>query len=196
LLPFPQGLGVEIGGGHNQLLWRVAPIPAVAPATDYPRQEFSLTPTLRLHYASYPFVHVQFLPFIGYNQFGGRSPEESNGYKDEFWIHSVEVGLIGAYAIGDILLGLGAKHNRHVSMRHRFYGTLYQITARSWQEEEESIFFKNYSSSLGMRASWEYHHWSISGEAWFGVSNLEKDDLDSFIDIREQHFRVLLGYTL
>ena len=195
-LPFPHGFGIEIGGGHNQLLWHLNPDPPFTLESDYPRQELSFTPTIKLHYEIHPFVDVQLLPFVGYNQFGGRSPEKSNGYKDEFWFHTVEFGLISTYAIGDLRIGIGAKHNRHVNLRHRFYGTLYQITPRNWQEEEETIFLKKYSSDLGVRASWVLSHWILSGEAWFGISSLEKDNLDSYIDVRENHFRILLGYTL
>lgn len=74
-LPFPQGFGVEIGGGHNQLLWHIEPVPPF-PKSDHPRQELSFTPTMRMHYEIHRFVDVQVMPFVGYNQFGGRSLED------------------------------------------------------------------------------------------------------------------------
>ena len=192
---FPEGIGLEAGGGHNQLKWHVNAIHPSA-AGDFNRQEFSLTPIVRLTYGIYPESFFRIYPFVGYNRFGGRSAEMSYGYKDEFWIDAVELGLIGTYVVDDYEFGVGVKHNRHIKMIQRYYGTAGQGSNRSWQEQEETIFFRNYSSDVGIKLTRNLSHWSISGESWFGISHIDTEFVNELVDIYENHFRILIGYRL
>jgi hypothetical protein len=194
--PFPDGLGIEVGGGHNQLKWHVNASPPFTTASDHPRQEFSFTPIFRLSYQFNPFQLGQLLAFIGYDKFGGKSASDPAGYKDEYWISAVDIGLIGAYRIADFTFGPGLKYNRHIKKTIRSYGLYGQTSQRSWAENDETIFLKDFSYDLGGRISWEILHWSLSGEAWFGITRLEKDQLTGALDIRENHFRILVGYRL
>jgi|WetSurMetagenome_2_1015567.scaffolds.fasta_scaffold415389_1 hypothetical protein len=194
--PFPQGLGFEIGTGHNQLLFHVYPDLGLYPESDYSREEFRPTPTLRIRYELSPLTAVQVLTFVGYNQFGGRSKTKSTGYKDEYWVHALEMGVVLAYSVGDLRAGVGVKYNRHFNVTTRYYGTLYQTTPRTWESREDQFFLKRNSADIGPRISWVFSHWSVSGEAWFGVTNLQRAELDQFVRIRENHYRLLVGYTL
>lgn len=192
---FPQGLGVEIGGGHNQLFWHVNPT-EFGPATNYPRKELSFTPTVRVSYELAPLADVELLPFVGYDQFGGKSSVQSTGYKDEYWIYAIDAGLVGTYRFGDFALGPGFLYNRHIKKTVRSFGGYYQTTPRSWNEGDEEIFLKDFSYDVGARLSWRISHWSVAAEAWFGVSSLEKNQWDEMLNLRENHFRLLIGYRL
>jgi hypothetical protein len=195
-LPFPQGLGFEVGTGHNQLLWHVNSYQGLYPESDYPREEFRPTPTVRIRYELYPLSSLQILPFIGYDQFGGKSKTKSAGYKDEFWIHALEMGLAFSYATGDLRAGVGFKYNRHFNVRHHFFGTLGQETPRSWEDEEDALFLKRNSANFGPRVSWVFSPWNVSVEGWFGITKLQRSKLDQFVIIRENHYRFLVAYTL
>lgn len=193
---FPQGFGIEIGAGYNQLLWRAKPVMGVTPGMDYHRREFALTPTIRVCYDFYPISVLQVHPFVGYSQFGGKSETSSAGYRDEIWIHALEFGLVMSYGVGDLRLGGGIKYNRHFNVRHHYYGTVYQTTPRSWEVEEDAIFLQRNSLDCGPRISWLLSRWSFSVEAWIGVTALQRDELDEYLAIRENHYRILVAYTL
>jgi hypothetical protein len=195
-LPFPQGLGFELGTGHNQLLWHVHASPGLYPESDSPREEFRPTPTVRIRYEFYPLIILQIQPFIGYDQFGGKSKTLSDGYKDEFWIHAIEMGIVFSYATGDLRAGVGFKYNRHFNVRHRFFGTLGQETPRSWEDEEEALFLKRNSANIGPKVSWVFSPWNVSAEGWFGITDLQRSELDPLVRIRENHYRFLIAYTL
>ena len=197
---FPQGLQFEIGGGHNQLKWHVIALPEFGiPEQDYNRQQFSFTPTLRVSYQLSFLDYLQLAPFVGYNQFGGKSREESNGYKDEFWFNSLEVGGLLCYQQSPLAFGVGIKYNRHLKIINRFYGYYTDPeypSQRSWQEKDAASVFKNYSFDAGLRISWNEGHWSVSAESWFALTQIEAPLYDVSEDIRENHYRILLGYTL
>jgi len=195
-LPFPHGLGVEVGAGHNQLLWHARAVPGLSQEIDASREEFSVTAIFRLHYEFYPLDGVQILPFVGYNKFGGASATMASGYRDKYWIQAVEIGSFATYAFNDVRVGIGYKYNRHVSMTVRYYGSLYETGTRSWQEEVEKIFLKKYSSCITPRGSKALSHWRLSAEAWFGISSLQQDYLDDVLAIQENHYRVILAFTL
>jgi len=195
--PFPEGLGIEIGGGHNQLLWHVNAEPPFVTASDHPREELSFTPTVRLTYELSPFEDAQLLPFVGYDKFGGKSGEDPDGYKDEYWISAVDVGVLAAYRAGQFTFGPGLKYNRLIKETVRSYmAPTGQTSPRRWVEDDASFFFKNFSYDVGARVSLEVSHWSVSGEAWFGITRMEKGEFDNLLDIRENHFKILVGYRL
>ncbi|MBU2446093.1 MAG: hypothetical protein KJ666_11080 [Bacteroidetes bacterium] len=193
---FPDGLGIEVGGGHNQLKWHINPHPPFVAEQEKTRQEFSFTPTFRLSYQVSIFDEIRAGLFLGFNRFGGRSIQEPNGYKDEFWIDAIDIGVFTTYTVGYIAFGGGLKHNRHLRMLTRYYGSYNQTTPRSWEEHEDNIFFKNSSTNAGVRLSFILAPWSVSGESWFGITQLEKAEFDKLLNIRENHFRILLGYRL
>ena len=132
--PFPEGLGLEIGGGYNQLKWHLNPTLFYPNGADADRQEFSLTPMIRLSYQLHPLENVQLQTFTGFGQFGGKSAEMPTGYKDEIWIDAIDAGLIVSYQIGSVQLGPGVKHNWHLRVLHRSYGNLDDFKeGRSWK---------------------------------------------------------------
>jgi len=191
------GLGVEIGGGHNQLKWHSNGFPPISGPSDYNRQQFSLTPTFRLSYESRLFELIQITPFIGYDKFGGRSSQDPTGYQDEVWFSAVDFGLIASYRFSDFSIGPALKYNRLQKKTFRYYGVvLGQVGPRTWAEQADDFFFRSYSYNLGGRVSFALSHWTVSGEAWFGISEMLNADLASQISVHENHFRLLLGYRL
>lgn len=66
-----------------------------------------------------------------------------------------------------------------------------------WNTSEIEYFFKDWSIDAGIRM--EYLHAtgiSLGVESWFGLSSLEDDDEIFPMNIRQNHFRVLIGYRL
>jgi hypothetical protein len=195
-LPFPEGLGLEIGGGHNQLLWRVNPDPPLQEEGSYDRQKLSFTPTVRLSYQMQPFESIALVPFVGYNRVGGKSSVWSSGYEDRFWFDALELGGFLTWQTGVFAIGPGAKYSHYFKKTVFYFDSFLETGPRHWKEVPEEIFFKNESSDLGIRLSMLFSHWSFSAESWFGIVRLERDDLDKYLDLRENHFRLLVGYRL
>ncbi len=193
--PFPEGLGVEFGGGYNQLRWHINPSP-FSSERDFARQAFSLAPTVRLKYAIHPNDRIELTPIIGYNRFGGKSAEQSDGYKDEIWFDVFEVGLIGSYDFESWNLGGGIKYNHHNNIYQRHFGSVGQLSNRTWEEDDFAWFFRGDSYHLGLRVSRSYGQFSVSAESWFGITQLEADGFNDAVNIHNNHFYILVGYSL
>lgn len=84
------GLGVEIGIGHNQLFWQADEIDGTTNSLD--RTAFSVLPSARIYYTISISANTKLYTFLGYNEFGGRSAEGPHPsftnddvlYKDRF----------------------------------------------------------------------------------------------------------------
>src|SRR5512137_198045 len=68
--PFPEGIGLEIGGGHSDATWKPLQAPPLGSGDEVSRAKLSFMPTVRLSYALHPFENAQVLPFVEYNRFG------------------------------------------------------------------------------------------------------------------------------
>jgi hypothetical protein len=193
------GLGVELGGGHNQLFWS-APTqylpPAINTVKTANRTDLSFTPTVRVNYQWNIAQTLAVIPFVGYNQFGGKS-KLANGYQDQFWFDAMEGGAFGMYVLNDISFGVGLKANYHLKVTGRWYGSALQTSSAgaSWQEDNVSDWFTKWSGDAGVRVSYKYEHFSLSLDSWFGVTKLQAG-IFSPATIRENQFRALLGYTI
>jgi hypothetical protein len=188
------GFGVEVGGGHNQLFWQgnyFSYIPI-----DADRTNLSFTPTIRVNYQWYIMQNVSLIPFTGYNQFGGKD-KQPNGYQDQYWFDALECGALGMYSFNNYSVGVGIKANYHLKVTGRWLGTFAQgVSANDvWDEGDISNWFTKWSSDAGVRVSYKYAHFSISLESWFGITELQAG-LISAATIRENQFRILIGYTL
>ena len=187
--PLLNGFGIEAGGGYNKLFWEVSTVSAN-------RTDFSFTPTINFTYQWDIIPDVSLIPFVGYNQFGGKR-KQSNGYQDQFWFNSLEGGASGMYALGNISFGAGLKANYNCKVTGRWFGSAYQTTSAndSWDEQDVTSWFKRWSGDAGVRVSYNYDHFSLNLESWFGITQLETG-IFSVAKIRENQFRVLFGYTL
>jgi hypothetical protein len=193
------GLGVEVGGGHNQLFWS-APTqyfpPTVNTTIKSDRTDLSFTPTVRVNYRWEVAPAVEVIPFIGYNQFGGKQ-KQANGYQDQFWFSALEGGTFAMYTVDDFSFGAGIEANYHLKVTGRWLGSYFQTTSanESWEEDNVSDWFTKWSGDAGARVSYQYVHFSLSLEGWFGVTKLQAG-MFSPATIEENHFRILLGYNL
>ncbi len=194
---FLSGFGLEVGGGHNQLFWS-APAQYLSPnsSTTANRTDLSFTPTIRVNYKWDIAPWLTLSPFIGYSQFGGKD-KQPNGYQDQFWFDAIELGLFGLYPVQDFSFGFGMKANYHLKVTGRYFGSFDQTTSANayWHEVDQTDYYTRWSGDAGARASYRYDHFTFSFDAWFGITHLQQGLL-SHATIRENQFRVLVGYTL
>ena len=187
--PLLSSFGIEAGGGHNQLFWEASTVSAN-------RTDFSFTPTVNFTYQWDIIPDVSLIPFVGYNQFGGKR-KESNGYQDQFWFNSLEGGASGMYALGNFSFGAGLKANYNLKVNGRWLGSVNEglLYDDFWDEYSVTSLFKRSSGDAGVRVSYNYDHFCLNLESWFVITQLETG-IVSMAKIRENQFRVLLGYTL
>ena len=183
------GLGVEIGGGYNQMFLKDIPRPVMDFRFD--RTQFALTPEVRLKYDIRLSDNFNCNPFLGYNRFGGESSKYSYG-GSTIWFDVFEAGLFITYKVSDFSFGIGYKANRNLKIMD-WMSTSPPIENSSFDVTNQ---YRSWSHDAGLRVSYRLSHFSISTESWFGISGLEPNDELSQMNIRENHFRLLLGYTL
>ena len=174
-----EGIGLEVGAGQNVLFWN-APFNIRTPggvAAD--RTHLFVTPNLRLKYTRMFSRHLQTLAFAGYHQFGGKSLEN-----DSYTVSAVEVGTVVSVPWHQYTVGIGGKLNRHLHVR-------YHLGSSVWNR---SAWFTDWSGDVGVRLGYSLSPWSVHGELWFGLTNLAEGNL-SGATVREQHARLMLGYT-
>jgi hypothetical protein len=184
------GLGVEIGGGYNQLFWQFL-VPLPGNVTRYDRTQFTFTPEMRLRYDIQMSENIQCMPYLGYNQIGGKGSPTKIGNKSTIWIDALEIGLLTTYTISDFSFGLGYKANRHLKVTD-----IVDIPPTPTSNIDVTGSFPAWSSDIGLRMSYRISHYSIAVESWFGISDLGGDGDLSLMSIHQNHFRLLLGYTL
>ena len=196
--PFPEGIGLEIGGGHSDATWKLLQPPPDGSGNEVSRGKLSFMPTVRLSYALHPLENAQVLPFVEYNRFGGRLTELSNGYKDEMWFDALGFGVLTTYSFSALTVGTGIKLNDHLRVTEKSLGAVNipSVEGESWDERDFSRFYRRTSWDVGFRAAWTLNHWSFGAEGWFGLTQLESKDLDPFVDVHQRHFRALVGYRL
>jgi len=203
----PDGLGIEIGIGHNQLFWEAADIDGSTNRTN--RTALSIMPSARIFYATSITSSVGLYSFFGYNEFGGHSEENQHSsftdaevlYKDRFRFQNLEAGILGLYRISGFNIGLGAKVNHHLKITQRHYFQNHPQGQDGWGTSEVEFFFKDRSFDGGIRIEYLiFNRVTLGGEGWFGISDLSEfendlSDADEVsMNIRQNHFRFLLGY--
>ncbi len=184
------GLGIEVGLGHNQLFWKATDVSA-------DRTRLSFKPSVRLSYQK-SVARLRWIPFVGFDVFGGRSGTDSSGYKDRIWLYAIDFGNILQYPVRSFTAGFGFKVNRHVKTVNEHFGSVIDPpnTRRTWQKSSMDFFFKDWSANLGVRLDHSFSgHFVIAAEGWLGLTHLQKGSLD-FLSIRENHYRFLVGYRL
>jgi hypothetical protein len=188
--PFPEGLGIEIGGGQNNLFWSAPPGILTIGAGPIDRTHFVLTPNIRINYDFQLSSDYSTILFVGYNRFGGYTALK-NGYQDAYIFDVTEGGLFFLLGISKLHIGVGLKANYHnrVLFNH--------ITPFYSENENRTEWFVKLSTDAGIRIMYSISHFNLSLEAWFGLNDLRNSQilLPGGI-IREHHYRFLFGYTL
>jgi hypothetical protein len=173
------GFGIELGVGHNRLSW-TSPVSIMTPGgVPVDRTDVFTTPTIRVFSEWVVLSHIYLQPFIGYNQYGGRSDQ------DKYTFHAVELGLFALYKYSNLAFGLGLKLQH--PLRVQYYISLYD-----YDEDRYDWFVKN-SGDVGFRVSYIIRRFSMGFESWFGISNLADGPLVG-ATVHESHYRVIIGY--
>ncbi len=194
--PFPQGIGFEIGGGHNSATWHHgAASPERRFDDELSRSQFWFwfTPTARVTYAVYPFESTELVPFVEFNVFGGRSKEQ-RGYEDAYLFQAIGVGVLSRISVLGFSVGPGIKVNRHLKVTGKLLKA--PPNANYASELDVTDSHRRTSIDVGVRVGWSFSHWSLAGESWFGLTQLQSEARDPNVEIYQRHFRVLLGYQL
>jgi hypothetical protein len=188
---FYNGIGIELGLGHNQLMW------SVKNGQSGDRSNFYLKPSVRLSYYKNIYKNISVQPFVGFIQFGGRSDTDTNGYKDKYTFDCIDFGFNVDYPINSIVFGFGIKANHHLNVTNRSYGNLLDDpNDRHWQNSDMSFIFRKWSSDLGIRIGYKFiDHFSVYFESWFGITDLAKSKWNGLY-IHQNNYRLLIGYRL
>lgn len=198
------GLTLELGAGYNQLLWQATDFTGTSEAN---RTKFSIMPTARLGYLFPISTNIGLHPFAGYNEFGGHdelhnlSPDPTNPffYKDQFRFQNIEAGIFGFYKVGEFRLGVGSKVNRHLKITQRYYWENNNGNPDGWHTNENPQSLQDWSMDAGIKTEYETAIGILIGaEGWFGLSNLAKQKYEESVQmkIRQNHFRIIVGYRL
>ncbi|HQU73643.1 MAG TPA: hypothetical protein PKV71_12720 [Calditrichia bacterium] len=141
------------------------------------------------------FQSLNCLFFTGYSEFGGKQ-KLNNNYRDEFTFRAWELGIIPHLKSGFLSAGFGVKYNYHLKMTGKWWGSVNQSPGTDGEFEERDIdqWYKKGSFDLGWRMSAKKAHVLISFEYWKTLGDLEKDDLDKYVDFSQFNFRFLMGY--
>jgi hypothetical protein len=176
---FPDGLGIEIGGGQNNLFW--SGIGPTGPFGYFPvdRTNFHLTPNIRISYYTSVTDGFSVLPFIGYNDFGGTAT--IGNIQSRYSFYALEAGFVFLHEFSNLSFGAGFKEklNLHV-LYEPYHGGDYTKLFPSWSDD------------AGLRASYSITPITFSIESWFGLTNLGGK---TGYSIHEDHYRFLVGYT-
>jgi len=191
--------GVEIGGGYNQYFLHQPNYGSETGQALYDRSVFFLTPEVRIKYDILITDKFTCIPFVGYNRYGGKSNiVGSDGWWDAMWFDALEVGFFTTYTISNISFGIGYKANRNLKVTEWS-----SFTDQPLSSYDVTDYAQPWSHDAGLRISYRLSHYSISSESWFGISELSKitesrnpDGGYTKFNTRENHFRLLLGYTL
>lgn len=194
----PQGLGLELGLGYNQLKHQEIPIEPFFSSESFSRKEFKLTPTFRLSWKKEVITNFSITPFFSYSITGGKSDKRENGYEDEFLFKTLDFGLFASYDFHNISFSVGSKYDRILKVTGRFYGSVVDpITAqREWNEEDMSSVFREWSVELGGRSSFSFNNIIIALEGWFSITELTAKDFEKYVSINSKRFQLLVGYRL
>lgn len=183
LKPTFKDLGFEVGGGQNTLFWS-SPISILTPGgVPVNRTELYLTPNVRLNYTFKLLETTYIFPFIGYNRFGGSSSDS------KYYFDTIEFGSFFIYNISNLGFGVGSKINSHLKVTYK--------SSSADMNEDRSKWFKKWSGDIGLRISYLLKPFYLSIESWFGLTNLANDPLShAKARVRQNHFRILIGYTI
>ncbi len=194
----PRGLGLEVGFGYNQLKFQELPADPFYTSQSLLRDQFKLTPTIRLSWEKEILDNVSLTPFTSYSIIGGKSEKQSNGYEDEFTFKTIGLGLFASYKYKKVTFSFGGKYDRFIDIKSMAYGSVVDpISApRKWNEADASGLFKKWAVDLGGRATYIINNIEISLEGWFSVTNLINKTVEDYIDVNSKRFQILVGYRL
>lgn len=177
---------IEVGFGYNQIFWS-------GNQQSINRMAFPTTPTARFAIIEKHTRQVKFTFFSSFNQLGGKSKNETGDFYDEFSLYTIDAGCIVTYGTFATRLGIGIKHNWHLEAKAIEYNYFdkYELVKIS----DADGFINKRSFDVGFRLEKILlNHIVLSFETWFGITNMAHDFVQKTIHIKQNHFRLLLGY--
>lgn len=192
----PKGLGLELGIGYNQMKNQEIPVEPFFSSESFTRNEFKITPTIRISLEKEVLTNFSLTPFISYSITGGKSEKMENGYEDEFLFRTLDFGLFAQYNFRFISFSIGSKYNRYLEITSKAYGSVVDpISAhREWNESDMSFAFKKWSYDLGGRTSYNISNFTIALEGWYSITELAAKDIEKYVAINSNRYQILVGY--
>lgn len=167
-------IGIEIGSGHNVLLWPKTVGIKTPGAAAVDRNELYITPSIRINYTISISNKYGLMPFIGYNYLGGKLEGSTYSFK------IIECGVFTQYNYERLSFGFGVKNNRNLDVQYHFPAF----------DEDRTDWFVNQWIDAGIRISYLINRFSISIEPWFGLNNLATGPIKG-AKIYENHYRIM-----
>lgn len=191
-------LSLDLGIGYSKLGLDIG---SLNDNIDNPRDQFILLTSFKLKYAIpvtdlSKHLLLEITPFAGYNMFGGKSKELSNGYKDVIHLQSIETGFLPTVSIGQYLKLFGGFKGQYIfSARQKAYGTLMGSgdAPRDWATINIDDDIKDLGFNAGAGLNYRIKKITIGIETWFGITDISESEE---LKIKDNHFRFTVGYTL
>jgi hypothetical protein len=174
-----RNFGLEVNLGYNTLLSNSQDY-FFGTEEKYLRDKFWITPNFKLYYCfsvkhfSERYVY-KITPFIGRYVFGGRSRVFPNGYKDQYVFKSIELGFFNSlFFKKNFQFALGLKEQYIYNVNGNFYGIYGDVynEDREWFSRDFTDSYKNFATSVGLKATYRIKFIDIGFEYWTGVTNL------------------------
>lgn len=196
ILPFK--IGISAGLGYNQFFW----IEHNTAVHNCYRTAFALTPDFRVNLHLHYKQKISLMPFVEYNIFGGKSAEDSTGYKDEYWFYALGTGIDVIMHFSRFEAGIGAKINfivKTVSYSYIDTGS----NGHAWDKTDWTNDLVRVSADLGIRIGYSMGRCTLSNEEWFGITDLlHRSAFQAYKSLAlewasayEIHYRLLLTFS-
>lgn len=93
-------------------------------------------------------------------------------------------------------LGAGLKMNYIPLVLQKYFGTLNDVNDndRQWTTRDFSTTFKKFSGNAGVIGRYTHRRYSIALEAWFGMTQLFREQTYFLVNVYETNYRLMLGY--
>ena len=191
-------ISVELGLGYNTINWEAS---SLNDDIKLNRNQFAILPSFKLKYFIPPSelknnLTFGITPFVGYNMFGGKSKEETNGYKDMIRLQSFEIGVLPTYTLYNSLNIYGGLKGQYIfSAKNKSYGSFADPieVEREWETNDISGLIKDISFNVGAGFNYKVNRFLLGLETWFGISNLSKKE---GLKIYENNYILIIGYRI
>lgn len=193
---------VQVGLSYNRMKWYYSTFNP-NPVIKFKRNKLYLQPCMRFstHFilsGNDSMPKLSLTPFVGLAIFGGKGKEDTSSYKDKLAFYTMEAGIYSSIHIRrKVSLGAGLKMNYTPLILQRHYGTLNQVNDndRQWTTRDFSTPFRKFSGNAGLIARYTQKRYAIALEAWFGMTQLFKEQTYfSLVNVFETNYRLMLGY--
>lgn len=169
-------LSIEVGIGYNTLYWDAI---TTREELNNNRNQFILLPSCKVKY-SIPLVKINnttsfgLTPFVGYNNFGGKSETNSGGYKDKVLLQSFQIGILPSYSFQNYTIYGGIRKQYIFSAKNQSFGfALDPIESeREWSTEDFQRFFNNSTHNIGAGINYRIKRFTLGFEAWLGINDI------------------------